>query len=65
MRHRVRLRAEDTKGKVGGDVVLNEALRWKVARYLTWCARGGLYDEGDATVFVPRSGTAPAANSAV
>ncbi len=39
VRHRVHLRAEDTKGNVDGDVVINEALRWKVARYRTWCAR--------------------------
>lgn len=41
VRHRVHLRAEDTKGNVGGDVVLNEALRWKVTRYRTWCVRRG------------------------
>jgi integrase len=28
VRHRVHLRAKDTKGNVGGNVVLNEALRW-------------------------------------
>ncbi len=55
VRHPVRLRAEHTKGNVGGDVVLNEALRWKVARYRTWCARRGHGTEGDAPVFVSRS----------
>lgn len=55
VRHRVHLRAEDTKGNVGGDVVLNEALRWKVARYRTWCARRGHAVEGDAPVFVSRN----------
>jgi len=55
VRRRVHLRAEDTKGNVGGDVVLNEALRWKVARYRTWCARWGHAVEGDAPVFVSRN----------
>lgn len=41
VRHRVQLRAEHTKGNVGGDVVFNEARRWKVAHYRTWCARRG------------------------
>jgi integrase len=48
VRRRVHLRAEDTKGNVGGDVVLNEALRWKVARYRTWCARRGHAVDGSA-----------------
>jgi len=55
VRHRVHLRAEDTKGNVGGDIVLNEALRWKVARYRTWCARRGLPADGNASVFVSRN----------
>ncbi len=35
--------------------MLNEALRWKVARYRTWCARRGHAVEGDVPVFVSRS----------
>lgn len=50
-RVRVRVRAQATRG-VGGDVVLNEALRWKVARYLRWRARHGV--EGKAPVFLSR-----------
>ena len=55
VRHGVHLRAEDTKGGVGGDVVLNEALRWKVARYRTWCARRSHAVDGNAPVFVSRN----------
>jgi site-specific recombinase XerD len=55
VRHRVHLPAEDTKGSVGGDVVLNEALRWRVARYRTWRARRGHAVEGDAPVFMSRN----------
>jgi len=55
IRHRVQLVAEHTKGNVGGDIVLPERLRWKLAQYRTWCERRGLTVEGDAPLFVSRN----------
>lgn len=56
VRHRVHLRGEDTTGNVGGDVVLNEAFRWNVARYRTWCARAA---SGLPTRLPPPSSPSP------
>ena len=55
IRHRVELVAEHTKGNVGGDIIIPERLRWKLAQFRTWCARRGLAVEGDAAVFVSRN----------
>ncbi len=54
VRRRVELVPEDTKGGVGGEIVLPETLRWKLAKYRTWCSRRDLAVEGDAPVFVSR-----------
>ena len=54
IRRRVELVPENTKGGVGGDIVLNSKLRWKLERYQTWCARHDLAVEGDAPIFVSR-----------
>jgi len=58
VRHRVLLDPEHTKGNVGGEVVLNSALRWKMEKYRGWCRRRDLQVEGDAPVFVSRQGRA-------
>jgi site-specific recombinase XerD len=54
-RHRVELRSGDTKGGIGGDIVLNERLRWKIGKYRTWCARRGLPVQDGAPLFVSRN----------
>lgn len=54
VRHRVQLNVEDTKGNVGGEIVLPETLRWKLAKYRTWCSRRDLAVEGDAPLFTSR-----------
>ena len=54
VRHRVVLVPEDTKGGVGGEIVVPETLRWKIARYRTWCSRHDLPVDGDVPVFVSR-----------
>ena len=54
VRHRVVLNPEDTKGGVGGEIVIPETLRWKLSRYRTWCSRRDLDVDGEAPVFVSR-----------
>ena len=54
VRRRVVLVPEDTKGGVGGEIVIPETLRWKLAKYRTWCSRRDLPVEGGAPVFMSR-----------
>ena len=56
VRRRVVLVAEHTKCNIGGDIVVPERLRWRLAQYRTWCDRRGLAVKGDAPVFVSRNG---------
>ena len=45
---------EFTKGNVGGEVVLNSSLRWKLERFRSWCRRRDLPVDGDGLVFMSR-----------
>ena len=55
VRHRVALLPADTKGSIGGDIILNESVRWKLTRYKTWCSRRELAVAGDVPLFVSRN----------
>lgn len=54
VRRRIELLPEHTKGNVGGEVVVPEALRWKLARYRAWCARLDLSLQVSAPLFLSR-----------
>lgn len=54
VRRRAELRPADTKGNVGGDIVIGEVLRWKIAKYRMWCLRQDVPVDG--AVFISRHG---------
>jgi integrase len=52
----VELRADTTKGKKGGTIVLPEKVRRRLVTYLAWKARGGELVAEDAPLFASRGG---------
>ena len=54
-RKRVVLNPARTKGRLGGEIILNTGLRWKVERFREWCRRRELPVEGDVPVFRSRN----------